>query len=413
MKNNDNKCVNQPGYDLIGDIHGYAGNLYLLLGLLGYDNRQGPFKHPKGRKVIFLGDYIDRGPEIRETLQIVKGMVDSGNALAIMGNHEFNALAYHTPDGKGGYLRPHTEEKMAQHSATLEQIVQKDPEEWAMWLEWFSRLPLFLDLGDLRAVHAAWDDQAIEAFKGIECLNGEILLEMATKKTPLNKFKEIVLNGQELDLPEGYVFSDKTGFSRKQIRTRWWMPMAGKTYRDVVFPDCDTVPRIPIPDLKDQASYASDAPPVFIGHYWLPDGSSIEPLEPNIACLDYSVAKGGGLTAYAWDGESALSADKFYNTKHRCEVRVYKLSAVERERLVAKALTLPGNEGLNKEFMEGFDDNALRVFADDLSEEERAESERDIDSEDWTEFNNSISKERNSFLNKPVDNLPGKTSGEV
>ena len=58
-----------------------------------------------------LRAFIDRGPEIRETLQTVRAMVDGGSTLAVMENHEFNALAYHTPDGKGGFLRKHTPKK--------------------------------------------------------------------------------------------------------------------------------------------------------------------------------------------------------------------------------------------------------------------------------------------------------------
>ena len=57
--------------------------------------------------------------------------------------------------------------------------------------------------------------------------------------------------------------------------------------------------------------YAHDAPPVFLGHYWL-EGIP-EPLAPNIVCLDYSVASdnGGRLVAYCWDGEQTLSRDNF------------------------------------------------------------------------------------------------------
>jgi hypothetical protein len=92
-------------YDIIGDIHGYATQLHWLLRKLEYSEESGAYRHPD-RKVIFLGDFIDRGPEIRETLRVVRAMVDSGSALAVMGNHEFNALAYHTPDGDGGYPPP-------------------------------------------------------------------------------------------------------------------------------------------------------------------------------------------------------------------------------------------------------------------------------------------------------------------
>ncbi len=84
-------------YDLIGDIHGHAEQLETLLQKLGYKKEQGIYKHPDKRKAIFVGDFIDRGPQIREALHLVKDMCDVGHALAIMGNHEYNAICFHTP----------------------------------------------------------------------------------------------------------------------------------------------------------------------------------------------------------------------------------------------------------------------------------------------------------------------------
>ena len=63
-------------YDLIGDIHGHADALQQLLRQLGYSRREGVYRHPE-RTTIFLGDFIDRGPKIRETLEIVRPMIDS------------------------------------------------------------------------------------------------------------------------------------------------------------------------------------------------------------------------------------------------------------------------------------------------------------------------------------------------
>ncbi|MFM8577235.1 MAG: metallophosphoesterase [Planctomycetaceae bacterium] len=83
-------------HDLIGDIHGHADALERLLNTLGYTRQHGIYRHTD-RQVIFLGDFIDRGPHIRETLEIVRPMIDSGAALSVMGNLELNALAYHTP----------------------------------------------------------------------------------------------------------------------------------------------------------------------------------------------------------------------------------------------------------------------------------------------------------------------------
>lgn len=71
------------GIDLIGDTHGHADKLEELLIDLKYSKKGNDnfYSHPT-RKVVFLGDYIDRGPKIRQILEVVKGMADSGNAIA-------------------------------------------------------------------------------------------------------------------------------------------------------------------------------------------------------------------------------------------------------------------------------------------------------------------------------------------
>ncbi len=78
-----------------------------------------------------------------------------------MGNHEFNALAYHyeLPDGK--HLREHNLVHTHQHSQTLLQLEGHD-QEWQSCLEWFYTLPLFLDLSELKVIHACWDQKHID-----------------------------------------------------------------------------------------------------------------------------------------------------------------------------------------------------------------------------------------------------------
>ncbi|MFM7783332.1 MAG: metallophosphoesterase [Gammaproteobacteria bacterium] len=105
-------------YDIIGDIHGHARSLELLLQELGYAPSEGIWSHPT-RRAIFLGDFIDRGPQQRGVMRIVRPMVDAGAALAVMGNHEFNAIAYATPRPGGGHLREHTAKNYQQHRAFL------------------------------------------------------------------------------------------------------------------------------------------------------------------------------------------------------------------------------------------------------------------------------------------------------
>ena len=93
-------------YDIIGDIHGCSETLESLLDELGYArDADGVYRHPE-RRLIFLGDFVDRGPYQRETISIVRAMIDAGAAQAVMGNHEYNTIAYATPDEKaGGFLR--------------------------------------------------------------------------------------------------------------------------------------------------------------------------------------------------------------------------------------------------------------------------------------------------------------------
>lgn len=304
--------MKMQSYDLIGDIHGQYDKATGLLGRLGYVRDGTSFQHAEGRKVIFLGDYIDRGPKIRETLELVRGMVEAGDALAIMGNHEFNAIAYATPDGNGGFLRQHTPTKQHQHAATLAQFAESQ-HEWAEWIEWMKRLPMFLDLGGLRCVHACWDAKRIPLLEGRDLTDPEFLQACATRKFPEFHAVENILKGPELFLPEGVVFKDKEGVPRPTVRTRWWQNQVGMKLGDMVMPrpvEIDHIIRER--HLKDIPNYSEDAPPVFFGHYWMPPDLPKQPLARNIACLDYSAAFGDNpLIAYRWDGEAELSVQKF------------------------------------------------------------------------------------------------------
>lgn len=77
-------------FDIIGDVHGCRSELEALLGRLGYD--VGAARHPDGRNVVFLGDLVDRGPDIPGVLRIVMKMVEGGTALCVPGNHEMKLL---------------------------------------------------------------------------------------------------------------------------------------------------------------------------------------------------------------------------------------------------------------------------------------------------------------------------------
>ena len=151
-------------FDIIGDIHGCHLSLVTLLETLGFTQEDGVYRHPD-RQAVFLGDFIDRGPGQCEVLAIVRKMIGSGSALSVMGNHEFNAIAYATPDeNNSGFLRPHTDKNNKQHRAFLEAYAD-DPASYQDAIAWFKTLPLWLDLGDIKVIHACWDNEAIERIK--------------------------------------------------------------------------------------------------------------------------------------------------------------------------------------------------------------------------------------------------------
>jgi polynucleotide kinase-phosphatase len=90
---NDRTELTGP-FDIIGDVHGCRSELETLLGELGWEiardeeGRAVGAAHPEGRTAVFVGDLVDRGPDTPGVLRLVMGMVESGNALSVCGNHE-------------------------------------------------------------------------------------------------------------------------------------------------------------------------------------------------------------------------------------------------------------------------------------------------------------------------------------
>ncbi len=295
--------------DLIGDIHGHADKLEDLLRKLGYAKNNGVYVHPE-RKVVFVGDYIDRGPKIRETLQIVRAMVDSESAIALMGNHEYNALCFHFQETDGGHLRKHLIKNIVQHYETLKQF-QNRQREYEEYLEWFKTLPLYYENETFKAVHACWDNKNIEYLRKTlvnDRLTDQLIYESVKNGTDLNETIDQTLKGKEMKMPDGLFFSDKDGTKRTEIRIKWWEDPSHMTYKSISVEPIENLPdqRIELNELKSLDFYTGDDKKVFFGHYWLKGEPSL--YKANICCLDYSVAKGGKLVAYRLNGEKNLES---------------------------------------------------------------------------------------------------------
>ena len=89
---NNRKSDHGP-FDIIGDVHGCCDELEELLVMLGYgSDAEGTWRHPAGRKAVFLGDLVDRGPRVPDVLRLVMRMVEAGTALALPGNHDVKLM---------------------------------------------------------------------------------------------------------------------------------------------------------------------------------------------------------------------------------------------------------------------------------------------------------------------------------
>jgi hypothetical protein len=300
-------------YDIIGDIHGQYDKLVSLLKTLGYHETMRAWRHPD-RTAIFIGDLIDRGPRQVETLKLVRGMVDTGAAMAIMGNHEFNAIAWATedPEHPGEHLRPHGRPgNRNQHKAFLEEVAGRPLHDEI--IRWFKTLPLWLDLGAIRVVHACWNDEYMGTLRPYLAngmtLTEELIVWANRKGHWAFKAVEALCKGPEVDLPRGMSFKDKDGKNRGSIRVRWW-EVQPITFRRAALAPAEVVEQIPdSPIPADRRICAYSGPPVLFGHYWL--RSRPTPMTPQVACVDYSAGDGGPLVAYRWDGEPALRATHF------------------------------------------------------------------------------------------------------
>ncbi len=283
----------------IGDIHGQSGKLDALMSHIDSQD---------DAMMIFLGDLIDNQPGTHidhlAVLNHVKARVDAGRAICLMGNHEFNAVGWAMRHQKTGLpLRPHTANNDRQHQAFLEDVTENSPQH-AAWIDWFKTLPLFIDFGDIRAIHACWDEAALVQLRpwldDQNRLKPESWQYAFDKQHELYGLLETVLKGPEITLPEGYSFLDKTGIERRNIRVRWWLDDA-TTWRQLAQVQPDVVECIP--DIPLARSYpALTGAPVVVGHYTLAGEPAV--LSQSVICVDYNAAKAEH-PLVAWQYDSA------------------------------------------------------------------------------------------------------------
>jgi hypothetical protein len=220
-----------PGpLDIIADVHGEFDALLSLIDHLGY-SAEG--RHPQGRRLVFLGDLTDRGPDSPAVVDFVESLVSAGLAQCVLGNHELNLLRGQVKHGNGWF---HGRTEALDRSGRVVPQVLADEAVRQRCLALFRRLPLALEREDLRIVHACWEPALIEVLRAETDLLGvfqrfreqieeDLLQSGITDKSERelalqNRNPVKVLNsGLERRAPRPYYAGGKV---RSEERVPWW-----------------------------------------------------------------------------------------------------------------------------------------------------------------------------------------------
>ena len=147
--------------DIAGDVHGEIHALCSLMQHLGYESEG---SHPEGRRLVFVGDLTDRGPDSPAVVDLVKSLVESGRAQCVLGNHDFNILRDHPKKENRwfyGKVFKAKDGEYAKDGTVVPQVLANDMIRERV-LAFFRTLPIALVRKDLRVVHACWDNEMIE-----------------------------------------------------------------------------------------------------------------------------------------------------------------------------------------------------------------------------------------------------------
>ena len=292
--------------DVIGDIHGRCEELKRLLSRLGYEPSNGVWSHPE-RKALFMGDLVDRGPDVPGVLALVKGMADAGAAEVMLGNHEFGVLCWYMPDGKGDFLRPH-KDRFLNYMGPSVAYFDAHPEARDLYFPWFQSLPIWMEKGGARFVHAYWGPKELDRLAGAQNLNECGWGDPRFRNSKLGRAAERLIKGPEMKLPDNLVVKNSHDEELRSSRINWWLRQAS-SLGELLVADIPQLAGQPIP-ARVRARYEArpaNHPPIFIGHYGFKACPGL--LAPNLACVDYQGADRKWIGAYRWNGESELRAE--------------------------------------------------------------------------------------------------------
>lgn len=294
--------------DIIGDVHGEFETLQSLLHHLGYrDNGS----HPQGRKLVFVGDLCDRGPDSPGILAWFKQAHDAGNAFMVLGNHELNVLADDPKDGSGWFFS----QREARDSINYAPWQCLPEAEKPALTSWLAEQPLVLECKDLRIVHAAWLPESLAT---LDAAAGEDLIAQYRRYDA-----ELVQKLQTAAWYEDYLYEQTHYLEATENPDENPPPMPATAQYELQRSCLHPIRALTsgVERLADIPFYASgrwrftarsawwqdyhDTPAVLVGHYWRrwnpppvdptrenlmpPQNNAWHGAQHNVFCIDYSV----------------------------------------------------------------------------------------------------------------------------
>ena len=298
-------------FDVVGDVHGQLEALLQLGCKLGYRVHEG-WTHPEDRKLVFVGDLIDRGPNSLGVALLVRDIVLNGRGLCLMGNHEFNIIEW-----RRGRMGP------KRSNLKIVDDIQNQQAGWDLALDFFESLPLALEFDDVRVVHAAWHHRAFLELEGaLSAPSSNHLLAPKwssfirlfgpyedgefRRGVPNQPFEdqwssalEVFLKGFESEADEP--FKDGDGNTRTHVRAQWWRDHHNEVLKDrrIVFGHYWNIPPV-------EGHHSGFVPPHPSGHphlrSWLnlvgpqvtSEGRVAVPPSQIAVCVDFSGVGGSG-----------------------------------------------------------------------------------------------------------------------
>ncbi|QZT36702.1 metallophosphoesterase [Halosquirtibacter xylanolyticus] len=299
-------------YDIIGDVHGHASLLKMLLKELGYQENDGVWFH-RERKAIYCGDFINRGPEIVETFEIVKRMCEGGHAYAVLGNHEFSLMIWHSFKGKD-LMKPNLVKKAGRLCKSTRLAFKEQELSLKEYVKWLRSLPLFLEFDGFRVVHASWSEKAvgiISSLRGDQSWRKSEIREMVLDNGAMMNAVSLLVHGPIMTMPKDIKVYCSRGLNRKVFRLKWWCTPLPDTFREICFEGRYTLPEYTIPKeiMPSVEVYSPSAPAVFCGHYCRADGAQL--LSHNIVCVDSCISHSNMLSAYKHSIRASITRDNF------------------------------------------------------------------------------------------------------